>query len=95
MSWVHVPQDMVLVPQDMTMSWVHVLGPSTFTDAGVYVGPFRGEDSDRTLLPIQTHKKPGRPRIKRYRHKKQTKKTIMEKFPDVVAPEYAYMTNFV
>ena len=32
MSWAHVPQDMVLVPQDMTMSWVHVLGPSTFTD---------------------------------------------------------------
>ena len=62
---------------------------------GVYAGPFRGEDSDRTLPPIQTHKKPGRPRIKRYRHKKQTKKTIMEKFPDVVAPEYAYMTNFV
>ena len=33
----HVPHDMVFVPHDMTMSWVHVLGTFGFNDVELYV----------------------------------------------------------
>ena len=53
-----------------------------------YAGPFRGDPEDITLPPAQTHKKPGRPKKKRYKYGRQTKKTIMERFPDLVAPHF-------
>jgi len=60
-----------------------------------YGGAFEGDETDKLLPPVQTHKPPGRPKKKRYRYKKQTPHTVAQVLPDVLAPEYETMIQFI
>jgi hypothetical protein len=54
-----------------------------------YPGPFTGEDHHKCAPPTQKHRKPGRPKVARYKGKKRTVKTIREQMPIVYHAEYA------
>ena len=61
----------------------------------LYTGPFKGPDEDRMLVPLQNHKKMGRPKKKRFKKGKQTVQTVQERMPAVHNPEYAEALRFM
>ena len=60
----------------------------------IYAGKFVGDAADRIAPPKQGVKKRGRPKKKRYRYKKQTVQSIIDKLPTVYNERYGAVLQF-
>ena len=60
----------------------------------IYTGPYLGPEADKVGVPLQTKKKPGRPKTKRYRSKPKTPRTVAQQMPTVYHAEYMELAQF-
>ena len=79
----------------MAKYYAHMYAKYSVFRPTLHAGPFKGDDADLLAPPEQTHRKRGRPRKERYRHKPKTVKTVQERLPIVYHQQYSEVLEFL